>query len=39
MTAGVFQWKGRFGPLELILGETTFAPTTISTLASPPPWC
>ena len=34
MTAGVFQWKGRFGPLELILGETTFAPTTISTLVA-----
>lgn len=29
---GHFQWKGRFGPLDLILGETTFPPTTISTL-------
>jgi methylase of polypeptide subunit release factors len=34
MTAGVFQWRGRLGPLDLILGETTFAPTTISTLVA-----
>ncbi len=29
-----FQWKGRLGPLDLILGEHTFAPTTISTLVA-----
>jgi methylase of polypeptide subunit release factors len=34
MAAGIFQWKGRLGPLDLILGETTFAPTTISTLVA-----
>ena len=34
MAAGYFQWKGRFGPLDLILGEHTFAPTTISTLVA-----
>jgi precorrin-6B methylase 2 len=34
MAAGSFLWKGRFGPLDLILGETTFAPTTISTLVA-----
>ena len=34
MAAGYFQWKGRLGPLDLILGETTFAPTTISTLVA-----
>jgi precorrin-6B methylase 2 len=34
MTASVFQWKGRLGPLDLMLGETTFAPTTISTLVA-----
>ena len=27
-------WKGRLGPLDLILGEDTFAPTTISTLVA-----
>jgi len=32
MALGHFQWKGRLGPLDLILGEHTFAPTTISTL-------
>lgn len=31
---GKFQWKGRLGPLDLILGEHTFAPTTISTLVA-----
>ena len=34
MAAGYFQWKGRLGPLDLILGEHTFAPTTISTLVA-----
>jgi release factor glutamine methyltransferase len=34
MAAGSFLWKGRLGPLDLILGETTFAPTTISTLVA-----
>jgi release factor glutamine methyltransferase len=34
MAAGNFQWKGRLGPLDLILGEHTFAPTTISTLVA-----
>lgn len=32
MAAGNFLWKGRLGPLNLILGDHTFAPTTISTL-------
>lgn len=31
---GHVQWKGRLGPLDLILGEHTFAPTTISTLVA-----
>lgn len=34
MAARYFQWKGRLGPLDLILGEHTFAPTTISTLVA-----
>ena len=34
MAAGSFVWKGRLGPLDLILGEDTFAPTTISTLVA-----
>ncbi len=34
MASGYFQWKGRLGPLDLILGEHTFAPTTISTLVA-----
>jgi SAM-dependent methyltransferase len=32
MTATTFRWTGRCGPLELELSETTFAPSTISTL-------
>ena len=34
VAVGHFQWKGRLGPLDLILGEHTFAPTTISTLVA-----
>src|SRR3970040_770344 len=34
MATGHFVWKGRLGPLDLILGEDTFAPTTISTLVA-----
>jgi SAM-dependent methyltransferase len=28
----VFEWKGRHGPFELLLGEHTFPPSTVSTL-------
>lgn len=34
MAAGQFRWKGRLGPLDLMLGDHTFAPTTISTLVA-----
>jgi methylase of polypeptide subunit release factors len=32
MGSETITWKGRFGPMDLTVGETTFRPTTISTL-------
>ena len=32
MSAETITWKGRFGPMELRVGEATFRPSTISTL-------
>jgi SAM-dependent methyltransferase len=32
MADSIFQWKGRLGPMSLVLSETTFRPSTISTL-------
>lgn len=32
MAAETITWKGRFGPMELTVGEDTFRPSTISTL-------
>ncbi len=32
MDAKMFRWKGRFGPFDLELSESTFAPSTISVL-------
>ncbi|HEU4319643.1 MAG TPA: 50S ribosomal protein L11 methyltransferase [Acidimicrobiia bacterium] len=32
MEADTITWKGRFGPMELRVGEATFRPSTISTL-------
>lgn len=32
MTGETFTWKGRFGPMELAVGDATFRPSTISTL-------
>lgn len=34
MTDNTFHWKGRCGPFDLVVGETTFAPTTISALVA-----
>ncbi|MDP2622451.1 MAG: 50S ribosomal protein L11 methyltransferase, partial [Actinomycetota bacterium] len=32
MGTSTFQWSGRFGPFDVELSDTTFAPSTISTL-------
>ncbi len=32
MSSETIMWKGRFGPMELTVAESTFRPTTISTL-------
>ena len=32
MTAETITWKGRFGPMELVVGDATFRPSTISNL-------
>lgn len=32
MINSTFEWKGRLGPMSLVLSETTFRPSTISTL-------
>jgi methylase of polypeptide subunit release factors len=32
MVAEKITWKGRFGPMELLVGDATFRPSTISTL-------
>jgi SAM-dependent methyltransferase len=32
MVDSIFEWKGRLGPMSLVLSDTTFRPSTISTL-------
>ena len=32
MAAETITWKGRFGPMDLMVGKATFRPSTISTL-------